>query len=435
MQKRKNKYKFDTLQIHAGSRPDPSTGARQVPIYQNTSYVFKSILHAEALFNLQELGYIYSRLSNPTVSVLQERIATIEEGIGAICCSSGHAAQILALFPLMQPGDNIIASSRLYGGTIQQFSNTIKKFGWKAKFIDIDNYKAINESVDSSTKAIFCESISNPGGHVTNLPKVAGITKKRLIPLIVDNTAATPYLCKPFEFGADLVVHSTTKYMSGNGTSVGGAVVDKGTFNWSKNNKFPSLSKPEPAYHGLRFHDTFGPYSYIIYGMAVSMRDLGMTMSPQNAFHTLLGLETLSLRMKQHVKNSIKISKWLEKHPLIESVSYVGLNSSKYAKIVKKLFPKGAGALFTIALKDGYDACLELVNNVELFSHVANLGDTRSLIIHPASTVHRQLTKEQQIKADLAPNIVRLSIGIEDPADLIKDLKQALSKIKSKNKS
>ena len=435
MQKRKNKYKFDTLQIHAGSRPDPSTGARQVPIYQNTAYVFKSILHAEALFNLQELGYIYSRLSNPTVSVLQERIATIEEGIGAICCSSGHAAQILALFPLMQPGDNIIASSRLYGGTIQQFSNTIKKFGWKAKFIDIDNYKAINESVDSSTKAIFCESISNPGGHVTNLPKVAGITKKHSIPLIVDNTAATPYLCKPFEFGADLVVHSTTKYMSGNGTSVGGAVVDKGTFNWSKNNKFPSLSKPEPAYHGLRFHDTFGPYSYIIYGIAVSMRDLGMTMSPQNAFHTLLGLETLSLRMKQHVKNSIKISNWLEKHPLIESVSYVGLNSSKYAKIVKKIFPKGAGALFTIALKDGYDACLELVNNVELFSHVANLGDTRSLIIHPASTVHRQLTKEQQIKADLAPNIVRLSIGIEDPTDLIKDLKQALSKIKSKNKT
>ena len=435
MQKRKNKYKFDTLQIHAGSRPDPSTGARQVPIYQNTAYVFKSILHAEALFNLQELGYIYSRLSNPTVSVLQERIATIEEGIGAICCSSGHAAQILALFPLMQPGDNIIASSRLYGGTIQQFSNTIKKFGWKAKFIDIDNYKAINESVDSRTKAIFCESISNPGGHVTNLPKVAEITKKHSIPLIVDNTAATPYLCKPFEFGADLVVHSTTKYMSGNGTSVGGAVVDKGTFNWSKNNKFPSLSKPEPAYHGLRFHDTFGPYSYIIYGMAVSMRDLGMTMSPQNAFHTLLGLETLSLRMKQHVKNSIKISKWLEKHPLIESVSYVGLNSSKYAKIVKKIFPKGAGALFTIALKDGYDACLELINNVELFSHVANLGDTRSLIIHPASTVHRQLTKEQQIKADLAPNIVRLSIGIEDSADLIKDLKQALSKIKSKNKT
>ena len=435
MQKRKNKYKFDTLQIHAGSRPDPSTGARQVPIYQNTAYVFKSILHAEALFNLQELGYIYSRLSNPTVSVLQERIATIEEGIGAICCSSGHAAQILALFPLMQPGDNIIASSRLYGGTIQQFSNTIKKFGWKAKFIDIDNYKAINESVDSSTKAIFCESISNPGGHVTNLPKEAEITKKHSIPLIVDNTAATPYLCKPFEFGADLVVHSTTKYMSGNGTSVGGAVVDKGTFNWSKNNKFPSLSKPEPAYHGLRFHDTFGPYSYIIYGMAVSMRDLGMTMSPQNAFHTLLGLETLSLRMKQHVKNSIKISNWLEKHPLIESVSYVGLNSSKYAKIVKKIFPKGAGALFTIALKDGYDACLELVNNVELFSHVANLGDTRSLIIHPASTVHSQLSKQQLIKADLALNVVRLSIGIEDHVDLINDLKQALAKIKSKNKS
>ena len=435
MLKRKNKYKFDTLQIHAGSRPDPSTGARQVPIYQNTAYVFKSILHAEALFNLQELGHIYSRLSNPTVSVLQERIATLEGGIGAICCSSGHAAQILSLFPLMQPGDNIIASSRLYGGTIQQLSNTIKKFGWKANFIDIDDFKAINKAADSNTKAIFCESISNPGGHVTNLPRVAKVAKKLSIPLIVDNTAATPYLIKPFEFGADLVIHSTTKYMSGNGTSIGGALVDSGTFDWSKNKKFPSLSEPEAGYHGLRFHDTFGPYSYIIYGIAVSMRDLGMTMSPQNAFHTLLGLETLSLRMKQHVKNSIKISNWLEKHPLIESVSYVGLNSSKYAKIVKKIFPKGAGALFTIALKDGYNACLELVNNVELFSHVANLGDTRSLIIHPASTVHRQLTKEQQIKADLAPNIVRLSIGIEDPADLIKDLKQALSKIKSKNKT
>ena len=435
MQKRKNKYKFDTLQVHAGSRPDPSTGARQVPIYQNTAYVFKSILHAEALFNLQELGHIYSRLSNPTVSVLQERIATLEGGIGAICCSSGHAAQILALFPLMQPGDNIIASSRLYGGTIQQLSNTIKKFGWKAKFVDIDDFKALNEAIDSNTKAIFCESISNPGGHVTNLPKVAKISKKFSIPLIVDNTAATPYLIKPFEFGADLVIHSTTKYMSGNGTSVGGALVDSGNFNWSKKKKFPSLSEPEAGYHGLIFHDTFGPYSYIIYGIAVSMRDLGMTMSPQNAFHTLLGLETLSLRMKQHVNNAKKIAKWLEKHPLIEKVSYAGLSSSKYTKIVKKIFPRGAGALFTIALKDGYDACLELVNNVELFSHVANLGDTRSLIIHPASTIHRQLTKEQLIKADLALNVVRLSIGIEDTSDLINDLKQALAKVNSKNKT
>ena len=261
-------------------------------------------------------------------------------------------------------------------------------------FIDINDFKAINKAADSNTKAIFCESISNPGGHVTNLPKIAIIAKKLSIPLIVDNTAATPYLIKPFEFGADLVIHSTTKYMSGNGTSIGGALVDSGTFNWSKNKKFPSLSEPEAGYHGLRFHDTFGPYSYIIYGIAVSMRDLGMTMSPQNAFHTLLGLETLSLRMKQHVINAIKVAKWLEKHPLIEKVSYAGLSSSRYAKIVKKLFPRGAGALFTIALKDGYEACIKLVNNVELFSHVANLGDTRSLIIHPALLIRTDPRKK-----------------------------------------
>ena len=422
----KSDHKFDTLQVHAGSRPDPSTGARQVPIYQNTAYVFKSILHAEALFDLKELGHIYSRLSNPTVSVLQERLAALEGGIGAICSSSGHSAQILALFPLMQPGDNLIASTRLYGGTVQQFSNTIKKFGWQAKFVDVDHPSQIHSLADSKTKAIFCESISNPGGHVTDLPRLAKIAKDLSIPLIVDNTAATPYLCNPFKYGADLIVHSTTKYISGNGTSLGGAVIDSGNFNWSQREKFPSLSEPEPGYHGLKFHDTFGPYAFIIYSIAVSLRDLGMTMAPQNAFHTLLGLETLSLRMKKHVTNAKKIAQWLDDHPDIGEVTYAGLKTSKYAQIVKKIYPRGAGALFTIALNGGYDACLKLVNNVNLFSHVANLGDTRSLIIHPASTIHRQLTEEQQIEAGLAPNVVRLSIGIEDPTDLIKDLKQAL---------
>ena len=422
----KSDHKFDTLQVHAGSRPDPSTGARQVPIYQNTAYVFKSILHAEALFDLKELGHIYSRLSNPTVSVLQERLAALEGGIGAICSSSGHSAQILALFPLMQPGDNLIASTRLYGGTVQQFSNTIKKFGWQAKFVDVDNPSQIHNLADSKTKAIFCESISNPGGHVTDLPRLANIAKDLSIPLIVDNTAATPYLCNPFKYGADLIVHSTTKYISGNGTSLGGAVIDSGNFNWSQHDKFPSLSEPEPGYHGLKFHDTFGPYAFIIYSIAVSLRDLGMTMAPQNAFHTLLGLETLSLRMKKHVTNAKKVAQWLDSHPDVGEVTYAGLKTSKYAQLVKKIYPRGAGALFTIALNGGYDACLKLVNNVNLFSHVANLGDTRSLIIHPASTVHRQLTEEQQIEAGLAPNVVRLSIGIEDPTDLIKDLKQAL---------
>ena len=422
----KSDHKFDTLQVHAGSRPDPSTGARQVPIYQNTAYVFKSILHAEALFDLKELGHIYSRLSNPTVSVLQERLAALEGGIGAICSSSGHAAQILALFPLMQPGDNLIASTRLYGGTVQQFTNTIKKFGWQAKFVDVDNPNQIHSLADSKTKAIFCESISNPGGHATDLPRLANVAKNLSIPLIVDNTAATPYLCNPFKYGADLIVHSTTKYISGNGTSLGGAVIDSGNFNWSQHDQFPSLSGPEPGYHGLKFHDTFGPYAFIIYSIAVSLRDLGMTMAPQNAFHTLLGLETLSLRMKKHVTNAKKVAQWLEDHPDVGEVTYAGLKTSKYAQIVKKIYPRGAGALFTIALNGGYDACLKLVNNVNLFSHVANLGDTRSLIIHPASTVHRQLTEEQQIEAGLAPNVVRLSIGIEDPTDLIKDLKQAL---------
>ena len=422
----KSKYKFDTLQIHAGARPDPSTGARQVPIYQNTAYVFKSILHAEALFDLKELGHIYSRLSNPTVSVLQERIASLEGGIGAVCTSSGHSAQILALFPLMSPGDNIIASTRLYGGTIQQFTNTIEKFGWTAKFVDIDNIDKLKKSIDEKTKAIFCESISNPGGHITNLNEVGRLSKSFKIPLIVDNTAASPYLCNPISFGANLIVHSTTKYMSGNGTSLGGAVVDSGNFDWSESEKFKSLSAEEPAYHGLKFHDTFGPYAFIIYSIAVSLRDLGMSMAPQNAFQTLLGLETLSLRMKKHVSNANKIANWLEQHPKIDKVTYAGLKSSKYYNLAKSVLPKGAGALFTISLKEGYEACIKMINKLNLFSHVSNLGDTRSLIIHPASTVHRQLTEKQQINAGLAPNVIRLSIGIEDPKDLIDDLKQAL---------
>ena len=422
----KSKYKFDTLQIHAGARPDPSTGARQVPIYQNTAYVFKSILHAEALFDLKELGHIYSRLSNPTVSVLQERIAALEGGIGAVCTSSGHSAQILALFPLMSPGDNIIASTRLYGGTIQQFTNTIEKFGWTAKFVDIDDIDKLKNSVDEKTKAIFCESISNPGGHITNLFEVGRLSKSLKIPLIVDNTAASPFLCNPINFGANLIIHSTTKYMSGNGTSLGGAVVDSGNFDWTESGKFKSLSAEEPAYHGLKFHDTFGPYAFIIDSIAVSLRDLGMTMAPQNAFQTLLGLETLSLRMKKHVSNARKIANWLEQHPKIDKVTYAGLKSSKYYDLAKLVLPKGAGALFTISLKEGYEACIKMINKLNLFSHVSNLGDTRSLIIHPASTVHRQLTEQQQINAGLAPNVIRLSIGIEDPKDLIDDLKQAL---------
>ncbi len=418
---------FDTLAIHAGAAPDPATGARQVPIYQTTAYVFRDADHAAKLFNLQEVGYIYSRLTNPTVSALAARVCALEGGAGAIGCSSGHAAQIMALFPLMGPGKNIVASSRLYGGTITQFSQTIKRFGWSAKFVDTEDLAAVARAVDKNTRAIFCETIANPGGYVTDIPALAKIADKKGIPLIVDNTTATPYLCRPIDLGATLVVHSATKYLTGNGTVTGGIVVDSGKFDWSASDKFPSLSQPEPAYHGLTFHPTLGGMAFTFHSIAVGLRDLGMTMNPQGAHYTLMGIETLGLRMQRHVENAVKVAEWLEKDPRVEFVTYAGLKSSPYNKRAKKIVPKGAGALFTFAMKGGYDACVKLIDNVKLFSHVANLGDTRSLIIHSASTTHRQLSEEQQIKAGAAPNVVRLSIGIEDVADIIADLDQAMT--------
>ena len=425
------KYGFDTLQIHAGARPDPATGARQTPIYQSTAFVFRDAEHAAALFNLQEVGYIYSRLTNPTVAVLQERVATLEGGVGAVCCSSGHAAQIMALFPLMAPGLNVVVSTRLYGGTVTQFSQTIKRFGWEATFVDFDDLDAVKAAINDKTRAVFCEAIANPGGYITDLDAISAIADAAEIPLIVDNTSATPYLCRPIEHGATLVVHSTTKYLTGNGTVTGGVVVDSGTFDWSANDKFPSLSQPEPAYHGLKFHETFGPLAFTFHGIAIGLRDLGMTMNPQAAHYTLMGTETLSLRMDRHVENAIKIAEWLEKDDRVDYVTYAGLKSSPYYDRVKKICPRGAGGLFTFAVKGGYDACVKLVNALEIFSHVANLGDARSLIIHSASTTHRQLTAEQQRAAGAAPEVVRVSIGIEDADDLIADLDQALSKAAS----
>ncbi len=419
---------FDTLAIHAGARPDPATGARQVPIYQTTAYVFRDADHAAKLFNLQEVGYIYSRLTNPTVAALGERVAALEGGVGAVCCSSGHAAQIMALFPLMGPGCNVVASTRLYGGTIQQFSNTIRKFGWSAKFVDFDDAAAIQAAVDDNTRAIFCETIANPGGVVTDLDLVAAVANKVGLPLIVDNTTATPWLCKPIQHGATLVVHSATKYLTGNGTVTGGVVVDSGTFDWSASGKFPSLAAPEPAYHGLNFHAALGGMAFTFHSIAVGLRDLGMTMNPQGAHYTLMGIETLGLRMARHVENAQKVAAWLEADPRIAGVTYAGLPSSPYAARAARITPKGAGALFTVAVKGGYEACVKLVDNLKLFSHVANLGDTRSLIIHPASTTHRQLDEAAQIRAGAAPDVVRLSIGIEDAADIIADLDQALSK-------
>ena len=422
------KLGFDTLQIHAGAKPDPATGARQVPIYQTTAYVFRDADHAARLFNLEEVGYIYSRLTNPTVQALAERVAALEGGAGAVCCSSGHAAQIMALFPLMAPGRNIVASTRLYGGTITQFSQTIRRFGWSARFVDFDDPAAIEAAVDADTRAIFCETIANPGGVITDLDAVAEVANRVGLPLIVDNTTATPWLCRPIEHGATLVVHSATKYLTGNGTLTGGVIVDSGKFDWSASGKFPSLSEPEPAYHGLVFHKALGPMAYTFHSIAVGLRDLGMTMNPQGAHYTLMGIETLSLRMARHVENARKIAAWLEADPRVDHVTYAGLPSSPWHDRMARICPKGAGALFTFAVKGGYDACVRLVDSLQLFSHVANLGDTRSLVIHSASTTHRQLTPEQQVAAGAAPNVVRLSIGIEDADDLIADLDQALAK-------
>ena len=424
-------YGFDTLQVHAGSSPDPATGARQTPIYQTTAYVFRDADHAAALFNLSEVGYIYSRLTNPTVGVLAERVTTLEGGTGGYCCSSGHAAQIMALFPLMGPGLNLVSSNRLYGGTVTQFSRTITRFGWETRFVDTEDLDSVKAAIDDKTRALFCESIANPGGYITDLEALAKIADSAGIPLIVDNTSATPYLCRPIEHGATLVVHSLTKFLTGNGTITGGAVVDSGKFDWSIDGKYPSLASPEPAYHGLNFYEALGSMAFTFHGIAVGLRDLGMTMNPQAAHYTLLGIETLSLRMPKHVANAEKIANWLEQDDRIEKVTYAGLASSPYKNRAAKYCPNGAGSLFTVAVKGGYDACIKLVDSLELFSHVANLGDARSLIIHSASTTHRQLTPEQQEAAGATPNVVRLSIGIEDPEDLIADLDQALAKAHS----
>ncbi|AVW90599.1 O-acetylhomoserine aminocarboxypropyltransferase/cysteine synthase family protein [Celeribacter baekdonensis] len=420
------KLGFDTLQVHAGTEPDPTTGARQVPIYQTTSYVFKDAAHAARLFNLEEVGYIYSRLTNPTVMALANRICALEGGAGAVTCSSGHAAQIMALFPLMMPGCNVVASTKLYGGTLTQFSQTFKRFGWSAKFVDFDDFDAVRDAIDDNTRAIFCETIANPGGVISDLDALGAIAKTAGLPLIVDNTTATPYLCNPIKHGATLVVHSTTKYLTGNGTVTGGCVVDSGTFDWAASGKFPSLSEPEPAYHGLDFVDTFGPAAFTFHSIAIGLRDLGMTMNPQAAHYTLMGIETLSLRMQKHVQNAREIASWLEGDDRIEAVTYAGLPSSPYYELQTRICPRGAGALFTVALKGGYQACVDTVAKLDLFSHVANLGDTRSLVIHPASTTHSQLTEAELIKAGAGPNVLRLSIGIEDANDLIADLDAAL---------
>jgi O-acetylhomoserine (thiol)-lyase len=424
---------LETLSVHAGTPPDPTTGARQMPIYQTSSFVFDDADHAASLFNLQLPGFIYSRLSNPTVSAMEERIAALEDGRGATATSSGHAAQILALFPLMHPGDNIVAANKLYGGSINQMGISYKKFGWGASFVDPDDPENFRRAITDKTKAIFIESLANPGGVVVDIAAVAEIAHDAGIPLVVDNTMATPYLCKPFEHGADIIVHSTTKFLSGNGSSLGGCVVDSGNFDFAGKEKFPSLSEPAAEYHGLTFAETFGDLAYTMHSHAVGLRDLGACQSPFNAWITLLGIETLALRMDRHCENALKVAKHLESHPLVDWVSYAGLESSKYYDLCKKYMPKGAGGVFTFGLKGGYKAGVALVERCELLSHLANIGDTRSLVLHPASTTHRQLTEEQLIAAGAGPEVIRISIGIETIEDIIADLDHALTRVEAAN--
>ncbi len=421
-------YGFETLSVHAGAAPDPATGARALPIYQTSAYVFEDADHAAALFNLQTVGFIYSRLTNPTNAALETRIASLEGGRGCTVASSGHAAQVLGLFPLMSPGAEIVAASRLYGGSLQQMRNTYPKFGWKANIVDADQPDNFKRAVTDKTKAFFIESLANPGGVISDIEAIARIAEDAGVPLLVDNTLATPWLCQPINYGATLVVHSTTKFLSGTGTSMGGAVVDSGKFDWSRGGKFPSLAGPEPAYHGLNFYETFGDMAYTFHSHAVGLRDLGPSQAPFNAWLTMLGIETLGLRMERHCANALAVAQHLEKHPAVAWVNYAGLPSNKYNALAKKYLPKGAGSVFTFGVKGGYDVGVKVVDNVELFSHLANIGDAKSLIIHPASTTHRQLSDEQRVAAGAGPDVLRLSIGIETASDIIADLDQALAK-------
>ena len=417
---------FSTLSIHAGAQPDPTTGARTTPIYQTSSFVFNDADHAASLFGLKAFGNIYTRLGNPTNAVLEERVAALEGGTAALAVASGHAAQVIVFHTLLTPGDEFIASRKLYGGSINQFNHAYKSFGWNVVWADPEDIGSFERAVSPKTKAIFIESIANPGGSITDIEAIAAVARKAGVPLIVDNTLASPYLCKPIDHGADIVVHSLTKFLGGHGNSIGGIIVDAGTFDWSRDNKYPILSEPRPEYHGLKLQETFGNFAFAIACRVLGLRDLGPALSPFNAFMILTGIETLSLRMQRHCDNAKAVAEWLSKHPAVAWVSYAGLPSDKYNNLAHKYVPKGAGAVFTFGLKGGYEAGKNLVSNVKLFSHLANVGDTRSLIIHPASTTHSQLADDQKILAGAGPDVVRLSIGIEDKDDIIADLDQAL---------
>lgn len=420
---------IETLAVHAGTAPDPTTGARITPIYQTTAYVFKDADQAANRFALTEPGNIYGRITNPTQAVLEEKVAALEGGTAALATASGHAAEFLTFHTLMEPGENFVAGRQLYGGSINQFANAFKSFDWQVRWADSEDPQSFEKQIDDKTRAIFIESFANPGGIVVDIEAIAKIAHAHGVPLIVDNTLATPYLLRPIEHGADIVVHSLTKFIGGHGNSMGGLLIDGGTFDWGKSGHYKKLTEPRPDYAGLVIYEATGNAAFATAARVLGMRDFGPTISPFNAFLILTGAETLPLRMQKHSDNALAVAQYLEKHSKVSWVNYAGLTGNKYHKLQQRYAPKGAGSVFTFGVKGGYEAGVKFASSLKLFSLLANIGDTRSLVIHPASTTHRQLTDSQKIAAGAGPDVVRLSIGIEDIKDIIGDIEQALNQI------
>jgi O-acetylhomoserine (thiol)-lyase len=419
--------RFDTLSLHAGQRPDPATGARAVPIYQTTSYVFDDTEHAAALFNLERAGHIYSRISNPTVAVLEERIAALEGGVGAVATASGQAALHLIIATLMGAGGHIVASSRIYGGSHNMFMHTLPRFGITTTLVDPRQPESFERAVTGKTRLVFAETIGNPGMEVLDIKAVSDLAHKHGLPLAIDSTFATPYLCRPIEHGADIVMHSATKFLGGHGIAIGGIVVDGGRFDWAASGKFPTMTEPYAGYHGIAFAEEFGPAAFIMRARAEGLRDFGACMSPANAFYLIQGIETLPVRMARHVANAEAVARFLEKHAAVAWVKYPGLESHPDHALARRQMPKGGGAIMSFGIKGGRKAGARLIERLKVFSHLANVGDAKSLVIHPASTTHQQMSAEDLSKAGIGEELVRLSIGLEDPQDLADDLGQALA--------
>ncbi|MGX4586900.1 homocysteine synthase [Paenibacillus chitinolyticus] len=419
-------YSLETLAVHAGQQIDPTTLSRAVPIYQTTSYGFRDADHAADLFALKEFGNIYTRIMNPTSDVFEQRIAALEGGAGALATASGQAAITYSILNIAGAGDEIVSASSLYGGTYNLFSTTLAKLGIQVKFVDPSDPENFRKAITDKTKALYAETVGNPRGDLLDVEAVASIAHENGIPLIVDNTFPTPYLLRPIEHGADIVVHSATKFIGGHGTSIGGVIVDGGKFDWKASGKFPGLTEPDPSYHGVVYADAVGPIAYIIKARVQLLRDMGASISPFNSFMLLQGLETLHLRMERHSSNALAVARFLEAHEAVDWVSYAGLESHSSYKLAQKYLPKGQGAILTFGIKGGLEAGRKVIEQVKLFSHLANVGDSKSLIIHPASTTHQQLSEEEQLSAGVTPGMIRLSIGTEAIDDILHDLEQAI---------